>query len=194
MNATASSNAAATPVTGKDTTVKESVEAVSVAKGDAVATLQAPAPAAVPASSPASNGPKKVAAKKPASPKARPATKAKSSGERMAALTPPAKEPPASQPAAKPASAGKKGKKGAVKAEKPAKPRKIKLVRDSYAMPEPEYQQIGALKKRLAAMGGDAKKSELLRAGIALLASLNDAELKVAVGRIERIKTGRPSK
>ncbi|HEX6733864.1 MAG TPA: hypothetical protein VF096_03545 [Azonexus sp.] len=79
----------------------------------------------------------------------------------------------------------------AAKDEKPGKARKVKLVRDSFAMPEAEYARIGELKKRL---GGACKKSELLRAGVLLLAALNDAELKAVMGRIERIKTGRPAK
>ncbi len=87
--------------------------------------------------------------------------------------------------------------KAAVKAEKPAKAgkpvkaRKTKLVRDSFAMPEAEYAQIGELKKRLA---GAYKKSELLRAGVAVLCALDDAELQAVMSHIERIKTGRPSK
>jgi len=85
------------------------------------------------------------------------------------------------------------GKKSG-KAEKPPKVKKIKLVRDSYAMPEAEYARIGELKKRMAALGAEVKKSELLRGGIAVLAALNDAELKAVMGRIERIKTGRPAK
>ena len=80
------------------------------------------------------------------------------------------------------------------KAAKPAKAKKPKLVRDSYAMPEAEYARIAELKKRLAVLGSEVKKSELLRGGIALLAVLNDAELKAVMGRVERIKTGRPAK
>lgn len=80
------------------------------------------------------------------------------------------------------------------KAVKPVKAKKIKLVRDSYAMPENEYAQIGELKKRLATMSVDVKKSELLRAGVAVMAALNDAELKRVMARVERIKTGRPAK
>lgn len=80
------------------------------------------------------------------------------------------------------------------KAEKPVKVRKPKLVRDSYAMPEAEYAQIAVLKKRMGGLGGEVKKSELLRAGVAVLAALNDAELKAVMDRVERIKTGRPSK
>jgi len=84
--------------------------------------------------------------------------------------------------------------KKAAKPEKPAKARKVKLVRDSYAMPEAEYARIAELKKRLAGLGSEIKKSELLRAGIAMLAALSDAELKAVTGRVERIKTGRPAK
>ena len=80
------------------------------------------------------------------------------------------------------------------KTEKPVKQKKTKLVRDSYAMPEHEYAQIAGLKKRLSGLGTEVKKSELLRCGIAVLAALNDAELQAVVGRVERIKTGRPSK
>ena len=50
------------------------------------------------------------------------------------------------------------------------------------------------LKKRLAALGREVKKSELLRGGIAALAAFNDDELKAVMCRIERIKTGRPAK
>lgn len=85
-------------------------------------------------------------------------------------------------------------KQEATKPAKPAKAKKVKLVRDSYAMPDTEYAQIGVLKKRLSGLGNDVKKSELLRGGIAVLAALNDAELKAVMGRVERIKTGRPAK
>ncbi|WP_374278985.1 hypothetical protein [Azonexus sp.] len=94
-----------------------------------------------------------------------------------------------------PAKAAKprKADKGS-KAEKPAKAKKPRLVRDSYAMPEAEYARIGELKKRVAALGGEVKKSELLRAGIAVLAGLDDAGLQAVLARVERIKTGRPAK
>lgn len=96
---------------------------------------------------------------------------------------------PPQAPKAKPAKPAK-----AVKAEKPVKAKKTKLVRDSYAMPEAEYAQIAVLKKRLGTLGNEVKKSELLRAGVAVLAALNDAELQAVMGRVERIKTGRPAK
>lgn len=101
----------------------------------------------------------------------------------------------AKKPSGKPDKPGKAEKSGkAEKAEKAAKPRKPKLVRDSYAMPEAEYAVIGELKKRLAAVGHEVKKSELLRAGIARLAALNDGELLAVMQGVERIKTGRPSR
>ncbi len=78
--------------------------------------------------------------------------------------------------------------------ERPPKARKPKLIRDSFAMPEAEYARIDALKQRLAALGQPAKKSEVLRGGIAALCVLDDSALKAVMGRIERIKTGRPNK
>lgn len=72
--------------------------------------------------------------------------------------------------------------------------RKIKLVRDSFAMPEAEYARIAALKKRLSGLQRDTRKNELLRAGVMLLDALNDAELVAVMQRVERIKTGRPKK
>ena len=77
---------------------------------------------------------------------------------------------------------------------KSAKPRKIKLIRDSYAMPEAEYAQIAQLKQRLLELGESVKKSELLRAGLAQLTTLDDAALLAAMAGVERIKTGRPAK
>ena len=74
------------------------------------------------------------------------------------------------------------------------KPRKVRLVRDSFTMPEHEYVRIGELKKRLQALGQGMKKSELLRAGLLLLDALNEVELKAVCARVERIKTGRPAK
>lgn len=80
------------------------------------------------------------------------------------------------------------------KAGKPAKPKKAKLVRDSFTMPDGEYAQIAALKKRCLDAGVSAKKSEILRAAVANLAKLSDASVVTAVRRLEVIKTGRPTK
>ena len=84
--------------------------------------------------------------------------------------------------------------KDSTKDSKAPKTKKMKLVRNNYAMPEAEYARIAEVKKRLLGMGVELKKSEVLRAGLAVLAALNDAELKAVSGRVERIKTGRPKK
>jgi hypothetical protein len=80
------------------------------------------------------------------------------------------------------------------KATKPGKAKKIKLVRHSFSMPETEYAQFAVLKKRVADFGGKVKRSELVRAGIAVLSALDNVELTAAMARVERIKAGRPAK
>ena len=85
-------------------------------------------------------------------------------------------------------------KKTAKKDTKKAKPEKVKMERDSFTMPKDEYAQLTLLKARLTAMGQPAKKSELLRAGIKLLAAMSDNTLKTTLAKIPVIKTGRPNK
>ena len=72
------------------------------------------------------------------------------------------------------------------------KAKKPKLVRDSFTFPKDEYVVIDALKLRGAKLSQPAKKSELLRAGLKLLASLGDQELLAALRAVPAIKTGRP--
>jgi hypothetical protein len=72
------------------------------------------------------------------------------------------------------------------------KVKKPKLVRDSFTIPKAEYGAIEALKQRSVKMGLSPKKSELLRAGLMLLASLDDAGLSKALAAVPAIKTGRP--
>ncbi|MDQ3186040.1 MAG: hypothetical protein M3Q16_06185 [Pseudomonadota bacterium] len=66
-----------------------------------------------------------------------------------------------------------------------AKPKKTKLLRDSYSIPESEHKQIAVLKKRCIDHGKPIKKSYLLRAGIQVLALMNDSELLAAVERVK---------
>lgn len=139
----------------------------------------------------------KPAAKKPSAPKAAkpldPAVQA--SKEALAKALAAAQAVKIEKPLGKPVKAEK-----VEKAEKPAKeakavkPKKAKLVRDSFTMPENEYARIAELKKRLLDKGVVAKKSELLRAGVAVLAALDDAGLAAAMEKVEIIKTGRPAK
>ncbi len=108
----------------------------------------------------------------------------KAPARKVAALKPaPAKK---AAPSAKPAAAKK--------ATKPVKAKKVKLVRDSFTMPETEYAVIALLKKRCLDAGVSAKKSEILRAAIAGLAKMSDASVIAAIRKLEIIKTGRPAK
>lgn len=85
-------------------------------------------------------------------------------------------------------------KKEHKKDDKKNKPEKIKMERDSFTMPKEEYAAIGTLKSRMTALGHPVKKSELLRAGIKLLAAMSDNTLKTTMEKIPVIKTGRPKK
>ena len=61
------------------------------------------------------------------------------------------------------------------------------VVRDCFTFPEVEYDHLVDLKKRLLAEGVDIKKSELLRAGLALLSSMDDEDMKALLAKVPRI-------
>lgn len=71
---------------------------------------------------------------------------------------------------------------------------KIKVVRDSFTMPLNEYAKIAEIKEICAKAMMHVKKSEVLRAGLMLLAELDPVQVKRALGSLEKIKTGRPQK
>ncbi|KQR55738.1 hypothetical protein ASF94_02070 [Acidovorax sp. Leaf160] len=98
--------------------------------------------------------------------------------KRQAAATPPAAAPAAAKPSAA--------------EEKAAKAKKPKLVRDSFTIPKEEYAVIESLKQRSGQLAQTTKKSELLRAGLKLLATLSDDALLRALQAVPSIKTGRP--
>ena len=114
------------------------------------------------------------------------------------------KKPVARKPAAKkvaaaklpkPVKPGKKPKP--VVAEKPAiaevaKQPRVKLVRDSFTMPRDEFELIAKLKARAVDFKRPAKKSELLRAGLQVLAALPDKQLLDALEALRPLKAGRP--
>jgi hypothetical protein len=77
------------------------------------------------------------------------------------------------------------------RADKPAKPR-IRMVRDSFTMPEADFALIAQLKTAAVAMGRPAKKSELLRAGLRLLAAQPPKALLGALDSLDPVKLGRP--
>lgn len=80
-----------------------------------------------------------------------------------------------------------------VKKEKKAEG-KIKVVRDSFTMPQSDYDLIAQIKQKALTAGLHVKKSELLRAGLHVLAKLSAAQLKQNLVSLEKIKTGRPKK
>lgn len=108
----------------------------------------------------------------------KPAARAKPAAQKVAAAKTPAKR--ATKPAA-----------GAI-----GKPPKVKqkLVRDSFTMPQADFELIEVLKQRAMNFRHSPKKSELLRAGLQVLAGLPDQQLQVALARITPLKTGRPKK
>jgi len=108
----------------------------------------------------------------------------------------PVKAKPAKAPGVKKASAPTKpvAKAPTAAPTKAPKDKKVKVVRDSFTIPKAELLQVGELKKRALTLGVAAKKSELIRAGLFALASMNDAALKKAMASVPTIKTGRPAK
>ena len=104
---------------------------------------------------------------------------------------------PAAKPVAKPTTKSITKPVTPTKAAAPAKPakeKKVKVVRDSFTIPKTELLQVGEMKKRALTLGVGVKKSELIRAGLSALTSMNDAAFKKALASVPTIKTGRPAK
>ena len=101
---------------------------------------------------------------------------------------------PATAPATAPVKAKTTAPKPAASPAKPLKDKKVKVVRDSFTIPKSELLQIGESKKRALTLGVEIKKSELIRAGLQALTSMNDAAFKKALASVPTIKTGRPAK
>jgi hypothetical protein len=141
-----------------------------------------------PAARPRAAKPVAPAAPKPARKPA--AAKASSTSTKAVTRPTPRKLPPAEAVTHEPKPFIAKNRK----AGKPAKVKKAKLVRNSFTMPDAEYEQIAALKKRCLDAGVPAKKRDILRAAVANLAKLSDSSLVATVRRLEAIKTGRPAK
>ncbi len=101
-----------------------------------------------------------------------------------------------SEPVAKTAAVKKPAKETPVivAAEHNVKPKKEKLVRDSFAMPESEYQALADVKKECLKAGIAIKKSELLRLSLAGLKLLSVAQIIAARDELSKIQAGRPKK
>jgi hypothetical protein len=78
-------------------------------------------------------------------------------------------------------------------AKKPAHPRP-KLERVSFTMTADDFDLIAALKAKALKGRREARKSELVRAGLRALAALDAKGLVAALDQLEPVKTGRPKK
>jgi len=63
--------------------------------------------------------------------------------------------------------------------------RSVSLVREKFSIPEGEYEQLLEMKQRLSDLGLPVKKSELVRAGLLMLAVLDESELKETVLKVQ---------
>jgi hypothetical protein len=61
-------------------------------------------------------------------------------------------------------------------------------------MPESDFERIASVKQRALQFQHVAKKSEVLRAGLAALQGLSNAQLRAVLESLPVIKTGRPKK
>jgi hypothetical protein len=123
----------------------------------------------------------------PAKP-ARKAAATKASSRQAARRPAPA---PAKAAAAKTVKAPKSLKAAkALKADRP----KLRLVRDSFTMPQTDHDLIGILKTRALAFAHPVKKSELLRGGLHALAALDDTGFRHRIQALVPLKPGRPKK
>jgi hypothetical protein len=69
-----------------------------------------------------------------------------------------------------------------------------KLVRDTFSMPDTDYQLIAEILERLPALTARSTKSEIVRAGLKVLHNMDDKDLSRVLTQVQRLKTGRPTK
>lgn len=131
---------------------------------------------------------------------ASPAAAPKNVRKRQTKVAPPAAQPKL-QPTEGEASVAAKQGKTLPKLPKPKagkdavqRSQKIKMVRDGFTFPEAEHKRLVEMKKRLIELGTEVKKGELVRAGLVMLASLDNEQLMKAVSGVQKLKTGRPKK
>jgi hypothetical protein len=122
---------------------------------------------------------KKPSVTKPRSPRAASAQPAKSA-------TPAA---PAKLAKVAPKGAVKENSAAVVSSTSVAKASKPKAVRASFTVPKDEYATLAELKKTCQSKGIEVKKSQLLRAGIALLRDLDSAKLTKLIAALPATKS-----
>ena len=117
-------------------------------------------------------------------------TKTNKTRQTRASVTPSA--PAAGRKAASARSTARPAAKAAVAATPNPTPARSELVRDSFTIPKSEYAVLEGLKLRAAGLTRPTKKSELLRAGIAVLNGMSDRAFLSALSGVPSLKTGRP--
>lgn len=68
-----------------------------------------------------------------------------------------------------------------------------KVIRDSFTMPAADYSAISRIKRRARHLDFDTNKSEILRAGLAVLDMMPDKELVKVFEGLTKVKPGRPA-
>ena len=69
---------------------------------------------------------------------------------------------------------------------------KINVIRDTFTLPESDYNLINICKTKLLENKINATKSEIIRAGLILLNKLTEEELVNSYKLVNKIKIGRP--
>lgn len=72
------------------------------------------------------------------------------------------------------------------------KKEKVKVVRDSFTMPQADYELLKLLKNRSLKSGIETNKSEILRAGLLALNQMTERDFLNKIENVEKVKTGRP--
>jgi len=77
--------------------------------------------------------------------------------------------------------------------KKPSDSTSSKVIRDSFTFPKKDHDLIDVIKSRCLNNRANASKSEIIRAGLFVLAGLSDQELLIAIDSLEKLKLGRQS-
>ena len=72
--------------------------------------------------------------------------------------------------------------------------RPIKVIRDSFTLPENDHQLIALLQERSLGLRLHSTKGEILRAGLHALAKMDDESFLTYINGVEKLKPGRPKK
>lgn len=69
---------------------------------------------------------------------------------------------------------------------------KINVIRDTFTLPENDYELINICRAKLLDNKISATKSEVIRAGLIMLSKIPEVELIKSYNAVDKIKTGRP--